>query len=115
MGWTSRRCASLRGLCSLAIVTGFGELVMPPAWAALLTLTDGNSVAQFDTTTQANTFNWFVDGTDVLAQQAFWYRIGNVSAEQSVHLLPIALEGTSDSNFDGNPDTLFVRYNGTGF
>jgi hypothetical protein len=29
--------------------------------------------------------------------------------------LPIAVQGTSDSNFDGNPDTLFVRYNGAGF
>jgi hypothetical protein len=56
----------------------------------------------------------FVDVPDVLAQQAFWYRVGNV-AEQSLHTLPIAVQGISDSNFDGNPDTLFVRYNGAGF
>src|SRR5437868_13133350 len=74
--------------------------------AALFTLTDHNSISQFDTASQSNNFNWFVDGTDYLAQQAFWYRIGNVP-EQSVHALPIGVQGTSDANFDGNPDTLF--------
>jgi hypothetical protein len=82
--------------------------------AALLTLTDDNSVSEFDTTTQANNFDWIVDGTDLLAQQAFWYRIGNVP-EKSLHILPIAVQGVSDSNFDGNMDTLFVRYTGAGF
>src|SRR5438874_7410442 len=108
---TSRIRAALRGIFCMAIVTGFAS---QRASAALFTLTDDNSVAQFDTATQANHFNWFVDGTDYLAQQAFWYRVGNV-AEQSVHSLPIGTQGTSDTNFDGNPDTLFVRYNGTGF
>jgi hypothetical protein len=84
------------------------------ASAALFTLTDENSVAQFDTASQNNNFNWFVDGQDKLAQQAFWYRVGN-TAESSVHTLPIAVQGASDANFDGNPDTLFVRYLGTGF
>src|SRR5213076_1060307 len=100
-------------ICGLLLGVLAGPAVQQSA-AALFTLTDNNSVAQFDTATQANHFNWFVDGTDVLAQQAFWYRVGNV-AEQSVHTLPIAVQGTSDSNFDGNPDTLFVRYLGNGF
>src|SRR5437868_10707357 len=89
----------------IAIVTV--GLVYEPASAALFTLTDQNSISQFDTATQSNNFNWFVDGTDILAQQAFWYRIGN-TAEQSVHTLPIGVQGTSDTNFDGNPDTLLV-------
>jgi hypothetical protein len=38
-----------------------------------------------------------------------------VGAESSVHTLPIGVQGTTDGNFDGNPDTLFVRYNGAGF
>jgi hypothetical protein len=81
---------------------------------ALFTLTDDNSSAQFDTATDLNNFNWTVDGVDQLGRQAFWYRIGNV-AEQSVHTLPIGVQGTNDSNFDGNPDQLFVRYLGNGF
>src|SRR5437879_7317 len=83
--------------------------------AALFTLTDKNSVSQFDTSTQANNFNWFVDNQDLLAQQAFWYRIGGAGPENSVHTLPIGVQGTNDTNFDGNPDTLFVRYLGNGF
>src|SRR5882757_3468326 len=99
--------------CSF-ILAAFSAATAQQSVAALFTLTDDNTVAQFETATQANNFNWFVDGNDVLAQQAFWYRVGNV-AEQSVHALPIGVQGTSDSNFDGNPDTLFVRYNGAGF
>ena len=64
--------------------------------------------------TTANQFNWFVDGTDQFAQEAFWFRVGNVP-EQSVHTLPIAVQGTTDGNFDGNADTLFVRHTGAGF
>jgi len=83
--------------------------------AALLTLIDGNSHVDFDTATPSNNYNWFVDGTDLLAQQAFWYRIGSGSPESSVHTLPIGVQGTSDVNFNGLPDTLFVRYLGGGF
>ncbi len=82
--------------------------------AALFTLTDGNSIANFDTSSQANAYGWSVDGIGQLFQQAFWFRVGNV-AEQSLDVLPIGLQGTTDTDFDGNPDTLFVRYNGGGF
>ena len=84
------------------------------SFAGLFTLVDENSSAVFDTGSQANAFNWTVDGVDQLYQQAFWYRIGNV-AEQSLDTLPHPVEGTTDTNFDGDEDTLFVRYNGAGF
>jgi hypothetical protein len=80
-----------------------------------LTLIDDNSSATFDTATPANNFNWQVDGINQLNQQAFWYRIGIAGPEQSVHILPIGVQGTTDANFDGNPDTLFVRYLGAGY
>jgi hypothetical protein len=99
-------------LCILMIVLC---LRAAPASAALLSLIDNNSSADFDTATPSNNYNWFVDGTDLLAQQAFWYRIGAAGPESSVHTLPIGVQGTSDTNFDGNPDTLFVRHNGAGF
>jgi hypothetical protein len=113
---TSRNSSSAiaRALFCTFVLAAFSAATAQQSVAALFTLTDDNTVAQFDTATPANNFNWFVDGNDVLAQQAFWYRIGNVP-EQSVHVLPIGVQGTSDSNFDGNPDTLFVRYNGAGF
>jgi hypothetical protein len=116
MSWTTRIrfVVSARAVLNAAVFVGLAACAVQNCSAALLTLTDDNSVAQFDTATPANNFNWFVDGNDFLAQQAFWFRIGNVP-EQSVHTLPIGVQGTSDSNFDGNPDTLFVRYNGAGF
>jgi hypothetical protein len=101
-------------LCGL-VLSGLTGLFAQHSVAALFTLTDENSIAQFDTATQANNFSWFVDGTNLLAQQAFWYRIGNAGPEFSLHTLPIGVQGTTDANFDGNPDTLFVRYNGAGF
>src|SRR6476619_3785274 len=113
---TSRKLSSaiLRARIAIAVCAIVG-LLSQRSDAALLSLIDDNSSADFDTATPANNFNWFVDGFDLLAQQAFWYRIGNAGPEQSVHVLPIGVQGTSDGNFDGNPDTLFVRYNGAGF
>jgi len=100
--------------CSF-VLAAFSAATAQQSVAALFTLTDDNSVAQFDTATQSNNFNWFVDGNDILAQQAFWYRTGSAGPEFSLNTLPIAVQGTTDANFDGNPDTLFVRYNGAGF
>jgi len=113
---TSRNTSSAiaRVLFCSFVLAAFSAATTQQSVASLFTLTDENTVAQFDTATQANNFNWFVDGNDVLAQQAFWYRIGNVP-ESSVHSLPIGVQGISDSTLDGNPDTLFVRYNGAGF
>lgn len=82
--------------------------------AGIFTLVDENSVAGFDTESDANNPFWVVDGTSHLFQQAFWYRVGN-TAEQSVHFLPVALEGSTDTNFDGDDDTLFVRYDDPSF
>jgi hypothetical protein len=116
MNTTARRSlrAALRVfLCSA--VFGCSSLPAIHSCAALLTLIDDNSSADFDTATPSNNYNWFVDATDLLAQQAFWYRVGPAGPENSVHTLPIGVQGTSDANFDGNPDTLFVRYNGAGF
>ena len=105
-----------RIVVSVPLLGGLFAAVAPQrADAALLTLIDGNSSADFDTAASANNYNWFVDGNDKLAQQAFWYRIGPAGPESSVHTLSIGLQGLTDGNFDGNSDTLFVRYNGAGF
>lgn len=100
-------------LCSFCLFSLSGFFAQS-AVAGLFTLTDDNSAVQFDTDSQANAFTWTVDGQNQLAQQAFWYRIGN-TAEQSLDTLLHPTEGTTDTNFDGDDDTLFVRYNGVGF
>jgi hypothetical protein len=107
--------AIARTFVVIAVCLGLTDIAAQRSSAALLTLIDDNSSADFDTSTPSNNYNWFVDNTDILAQQAFWYRIGNAGPEQSVHTLPIGVQGTTDANFDGTPDVLFVRYNGNGF
>ena len=107
--------AMLRAFFCALVLCGLSGPLAQRSVAAIMTLVDDNSQADFETQTPSNNYNWFVDNTDLLAQQAFWYRIGNAGPEQSVHNLPVADQGTSDANFDGNPDTLFVRYNGAGF
>lgn len=100
-------------VCSL-VVLGPSIFFAQPATAGTFTLVDDNSEAGFDTDSQANALSWSVDGIDQLFQQAFWFRVGNV-AEQSLDTLVHPTEGTTDTNFDGDQDTLFVRYNGNGF
>jgi hypothetical protein len=102
--------ARAHAILCLAILCGLVGPAVQRSVAAVFTLANVNSVAQFETATQANNFNWTVEGVNQLAQQAFWYRIGNGGPEVSVNTLPIAVQGVTDSNFDGNADTLFVRY-----
>ncbi|MBX9788570.1 MAG: PEP-CTERM sorting domain-containing protein [Pirellulales bacterium] len=84
------------------------------AHGGLFTLTDGNSSATVNTGSQAGMSSWLVSGEDQMYQQWFWYRIGN-TAESSLDTLKIVTEGTSDLNFNGDADALFVRYQGAGF
>lgn len=102
------------GAFLVACMVGAGALVASPANAAIFTLTDDNSFVSFDTTSQAGAFEWNVDGVNQLYQQWFWYRVGQ-TAEQSIDTLAIGVQGIIDSNFDGDPETLFVRYLGAGF
>jgi len=97
----------------LFVIIGLTCLSTERSLGAFFTLVDENSSASFDTT-GANNYDWSVDGQDQLQQQAFWFRVGN-AAEQTLTSLPIAVQGASDTDFNGDLDTLFVRYTGTGF
>jgi len=109
----SHRRVAVRAITSGLVILGLSAFAQQ-SHAGLFTLVDDNSSAAFNTSSSANTNSWLVDGVDHLNQQAFWYRVGNV-AEASLHALPIALEGTTDTDFDGNHENLFVRYGGAGF
>lgn len=92
-------------------VLAAGSLVvaaLSPAVAAPVTLKDENSVLHVDPTS-SGVFYWEVDGVNNAYEHWFWYRIGS-APEDSLTTLPIVVQGTSDSNFDGDDDTLFVRY-----
>ncbi|MEX0936768.1 MAG: PEP-CTERM sorting domain-containing protein [Pirellulales bacterium] len=84
------------------------------ARGAQFTLIDDNSTAMIDTEAQAGVHTWTVGGISQVFQQWFWYRVGD-GPEASIDTLLIDLEGTTDTNFDGDVDTLFVRYLGQGF
>jgi hypothetical protein len=77
-----------------------------------------------DFTSQHGLFDWKVNGVNLAPTSGggindyrmwFWFRIGG-TAESSLDTLPVTTSGVTDGNFDGNPDTLFVRYSpGPGF
>lgn len=85
--------------------------------AAVVTLTDGNSVASVDTDSQAGMFNWLIDGQDQMAQQWFWYRIGD-GPEASINTISAAVNAGGgpflSSTYTGNGFTINVRYLLTG-
>jgi MYXO-CTERM domain-containing protein len=98
---------------SLALAAGRSQ-------AVVANLADGNSIVQFDTnnpTTRTGMTNWVVDGTSQLWNQWFWYRIGSNGPENRFNNTNLAelASGVSDTNFDGQNDTFFIRYGGAGF
>src|SRR5262249_48639321 len=58
----------------------------------IVTLADGNSLAQVDVGGQGM-FSWMVNGQNQLSQQWFWYRIGSSAPEP-----PISAIGTGAGN-----------------
>ncbi len=108
-----------RGIHSLILLflfVGLGALT--PVQAVVYSLADDNSVVSVDVDSQHGMFDWVIDGVNLLPvngggindyRQWFWYRVGN-APEASVDTLTRGLTGTSDANFNGFDDTLFVRY-----
>ena len=82
------------------------------AQAAPVTIVDGTSTATVDPGSSAGMYSWTINGVNQLGQQWFWYRIGATGGEQSVDKLATPFVGLSDTNFDGNYDTLYLRYVG---
>lgn len=61
-----------------------------PVNAAPYTLTDLNSLAKVDPSSQAGMFNWSVDGANYMNQQWFWYRVGNTGPEYAIDTLTLS-------------------------
>jgi hypothetical protein len=71
-----------------------------------VTMSDLNSVAIVDVDSNAGMFQWTVGGANQLAQQWFWYRIGNGTAVQ-----PINSIGPAVWNQAAGINTLSTTYN----
>jgi len=101
---------------SAALLAGVAALASAPAaHAGLFSLSDGNSRAEFNTGSQEGMYNWTVDGVDHMHQQWFWIRVGEMNHELSLDTMSIETEGLTDTDFNGQAETLFVRYLGEGF
>jgi hypothetical protein len=104
--------AKILTLATAAALTASG------AQAAIATLEDGNSRVHFDTINPGNRVgmdSWQVDGTEMLFNQWFWYRVGSAGPEQRINSLTEVNAGVFNSNFDPRPDTFTVLYGGVGF
>jgi len=98
------------GVC-LGVATG-------PA-AADVMLADANSTASINLgggSGPLGMYSWNVDGTNHMYQQWFWYRVGPDGGEQSIDALtPDGDPVLTDTDGDGNDDTVSLPYLGTGF
>jgi hypothetical protein len=80
--------------------------------ATPVTLVDNASTVQIDPASQAGMYQWTVSGVSQLQQQWFWYRIGDTGPESSIDALATPFVGTSDTNYNGQTDTMYARYTG---
>jgi hypothetical protein len=82
------------------------------AQAALITLLDQNSGANFILEQQYGQVTWYVDGVNQLSKQWFWYRAGDMSHEASIDSLELTGFALTDTNpfTDENDDTLALLY-----
>lgn len=109
IGW-SRRALLVAGMVMLAGASASG---------GIFNLADGNSTARFDTDSLAagsrvGMDRWFVDGVNHMYSQWFWIRSDGDAQEHRINSLPELASGTSDTNFNGLDETLFLRYGGLG-
>lgn len=90
-----------------------GVALVTPADATTFTLTDLNSSAQIHDASQSGMSSWTVNGVNQLAQQWFWFRVGSTGGQSSIETLPLLAAAASDTNGNGQNDTLFLSYGST--
>jgi len=73
-------------------------------------LMDDNSSISVDTGGGAGINTWTVDAITHLETQWFWYRTGTMTDEASISTLALTTTGATDSNFDGNAETAYMKY-----
>jgi hypothetical protein len=66
---------------------------------AQVQLTDQNATLNIVTNSSAGMNSWTIDGQNVLDQQWFWYRVGNVGGQSSLDTLPSTITLLDASDF----------------
>ncbi len=107
-GWRRRpRARGWRGVCgALAVAVAFAGA--EAAQAVPVTLQDGSALVSIDPDGQDLVSGWAVDGVTHLRSQGFWFRVGNTGPEASLDTLDETLRVVSDTDADGQSDTLFL-------
>lgn len=95
--------------CLLVVLFMLAVTATTQAGLVSYTLTDDNSTAVITSESSEGMSEWTIDGVNHLSQQWFWYRIGN-AAEASIDTLTFIDGGVTDTNFDEDDDTLYLRY-----
>ena len=93
----------------VGLILGFLAAGAGPAIGDLILIDDSSTVG-IDPNTQDGMKSWVVDGTEHLYQQWFWYRTGTMTKEESIDTLTLDIAGTTDTDFDGNDESAFMRY-----
>ena len=97
-------------VCLLLVFSAFSGTV---ARGANVTLTDMNSIVEFETGTVDGMLSWEVDGVEQLFRQWLWYRVGTGGPELSIDTLThddINDVNVSDGDFDPGNERLVTRY-----
>ena len=72
------------GGLTVAFCSAIGLLLAFSTQAQIVNLSDGNSTATINTSSQAGMTAWTVNGQNQLAQQWFWYRLGSSGVASSI-------------------------------
>lgn len=98
MGWRA-------GLTLGAILLG---AAVEPAAAVPVALQDASAVVEVDPDSPDGVHAWSVNGIAHLRTQWFWLRVGGAGPEASIDALAEAARVASDTDGDGQADTLFL-------
>jgi hypothetical protein len=112
------RCTTGEFIMRAKFIIGIVALTLagiPFASATTITLADNNSHVLVDTQSADGMTVWNVDGVNHLAQQAFWYRVGNVNPESPVGTLTQTYVGASDGDGEPGNEQLVTRYSSNSF
>jgi hypothetical protein len=100
------RINSLGVIIGLVLAVGAGGVDAAP----VATLVDKDSSASFDLGGDSGMYTWTIGDVEHMARQWFWFRVGSSGPEESIDALGGEFHGTTDTNWDGDHETLYVRY-----
>ena len=108
------------GTAALSVVTTWAMTASPvqaQCAGSLCTLGDLNSIVQIDTSSQQGLLSWEVDSVNQMAQEWFWYRVGDTNPEASIDTLQLLSLQTADTNpgVDNRDDRLTALWRGSDF